>query len=229
MLEAIIFDFDGVIVDSHPAHLAAWRDLLESLGKPTSDAALHYVLDGHKREEILRHFLGDLTPAEAESHGRRKEALFREYAQPMQLIAGVGEFLGDVERAGFAAAVASSASRRRVQTTLEELKIARYFRVIVTAEDVANGKPDPEIFLLAARRLGVPADNALVCEDAASGVAAARSAGMKCLAIAQKGRGPMLLAAGAERVIGDFTEARIGELARLWATPANTRMSLAAP
>jgi beta-phosphoglucomutase family hydrolase len=216
MLQAVIFDLDGVIVDSHPAHQRAWKIFFQSLGRELSEPELAFVLEGRKREDILRHFLGELTPDQVKYYGARKEALFRDSQPQLKTIQGLSRFLKDLEAAALPLAVASSASGGRAAYMLEQLDLKPRFRVVVTGDEVTNGKPDPTVFLLAAERLGVAAENVLVCEDAVCGVEAAKRAGMKCLAIAAKGRGPLLGKAGADRVLPDFTSANLGELRGLF-------------
>jgi beta-phosphoglucomutase-like phosphatase (HAD superfamily) len=119
--------------------------------------------------------------------------------------------------------VATSGSRRRVERTLEAFGLLGRFHAIVTAEDVAKGKPDPALFNLAAQRLDVVADQILVCEDAVAGVYAARAAGMKCMAIAANGRRKLLQEAGADVVIEDFTQTGLDEVKRIFAQPVARR------
>jgi beta-phosphoglucomutase len=216
MLQGLILDLDGVIVDSHPAHLTAWKALLSSLGKQTSDHELDFVLEGHKREDILRHFLGDLTKEQLENYGAQKEALFRECLCEVHTVNGFWEFLDQVESDGLPMALASSASRSRVNYMLEHLALTERFQVVVTGTDVLKGKPDPSLFNLAAERMGVDASRILVCEDAVNGVEAAKSAGMKCLAIAANGRTPLLKKAGADVIVPDFTATNLKQLRGLW-------------
>src|SRR5258708_19381496 len=216
MLRGLILDLDGVIVDSHPAHLTAWKTLLSSLGKQASDHELDFVLEGHKREDILRHFLGDLTEEQLEDYGARKETLFRESFRAVQTINGFWEFLEQVDTAGLPMALASSASRSRVTYTLEHLELTERFQVVVTGSDVAKGKPDPALFNLAAEGIGVDPSRILVCEDAVNGVEAAKSAGMKCLAIAANGRTLLLKKAGADVIVPDFTATNLKQLHGLW-------------
>ena len=172
MLAGVIFDFDGVIVDSHPVHMQAWKTLFRSMGKAVGDEELSFVMEGAKREEILRRFLGDLTPEQIKLYGAEKEGLYQARASELKLVCGVTEFLGQVEEAGVPIAVATSGSRNRVERTLDAFGLLKRFHTIVTAEDVARGKPDPALFHLAARRLQVDADQILVCEDAVAGVMA---------------------------------------------------------
>jgi len=216
MLQAVIFDLDGVIVDSHSAHQQAWRTFLRSVGVDPSDEQLRFVLEGHKREAILRHFLGDLSEDQVKHYGARKEALFKDSVPELKTVQGLSSFLAQCEDAGLALALASSASRRRAEYILDHLDLKRRFRVVLTGDDVDDGKPDPKIFRLAARGLNIDPPNILVCEDAVCGVEAAKSAGMKCLAIAANGRGPLLERAGADRVVPNFTAASLDDLRGLF-------------
>jgi beta-phosphoglucomutase len=224
MLAGVIFDFDGVIADSHPVHLQTWKELLRSIGKSVSDDELAFILEGAKREEILRHFMGEITPQQIRDFGAEKEKLFQARASELKMVRGFAEFLAQIESAGLPAAVATSGSRPRVERTLEQFGLRGRFRAIVTGDDVPKGKPDPALFCLAARALQVDAENILVCEDAVFGVAAATSAGMKCLAIAANGRAGKLKDAGASMVVEDFTQAWLDEIKRLFvrASPAAT-------
>jgi beta-phosphoglucomutase len=212
MLRAVIFDLDGVVIDSHPAHLEAWKSFLYSVDKDVSESDLEFVLEGYKREVILRHFLGELSADELKSYGEKKDALFRASLDDMKPVAGFQEFFNSLSTSGIAVALASSASRWRVEYILDRLGLSRAFRAIVSGDDVANGKPDPEIFHAAARGLGTDPAEILVCEDAVAGVQAAKRAGMKCLAIAANGRSPLLERAGADLVVGDFTQASLREI-----------------
>jgi len=204
MIKGVIFDMDGVIIDSHPIHKAAWRRFLSCVGKPVNDSELNFILDGRKKEDILRHFLGDLSEEQIREYGRQKEKLFREEALQINLVPGIIAFLDHLHAAEIPLALASSGSRVRVQFILERLRIGGRFRVVVTGDDVIHGKPDPAIFLKAADQLGRPPSDLLVVEDAVSGIEAAKQLGMKCLAIASNGRSDLLRSAGADLVLRDF-------------------------
>ena len=217
MLQALIFDLDGVVVDSHPVHKRAWKTLFTSLGRNFSDAELEFVVEGNKREEILRHFLGELTAEQIKEYGARKEAIFKDFASELKAIPGLEHFFADIAAAGLPIALASSASRSRVEYLVRQLGFARFFQVVVTSDDVSRGKPDPALFQLAAAQLGIEACDILVCEDAINGVAAAKAAGMKCLAVAANGRAPILERAGADKIIPDFTSVRLDDLRLLFA------------
>lgn len=216
MLRGLILDLDGVVVDSHPAHMRAWRLFLGSVGKEVPNQELEFVLEGLKREDILRHFLGDLTDEQVRHYGEQKEAHFKNIASEVKTIDGLPGFLEQAASAGLAMALASSGSRSRVEYTLCQLDFKDRFRAVVTGDDVARGKPDPALFLLAADRMQVHPREILVCEDAVNGVEAAKAAGMRCLAIAANGRGPLLEKAGADRVVPDFSGTKLADLCGLF-------------
>lgn len=216
MIRGAIFDMDGVLVDSHPVHMRAWERFLRSQRRPVSQQDLDFILEGRKREEILRHFLGDLTPELLVSFGRQKEALFREEAVNMKPIPGVTRFLDELASASVPMGVASCGGRGRVNHLLEQLQLTHYFRFIITGDDVRDGKPDPAIFLKTADHLKISPQDLLVFEDSVSGVRAARAAGMNCLGIADDSRAEELKKAGAKCVVEDFMKLTLPEIYRLF-------------
>jgi beta-phosphoglucomutase len=149
-------------------------------------------------------------------YGAWKNALFLQSLHDLRTTSGFFSFLAAVEAARLPVALASSATCSRVDTILTQFNLKKSFRVIVTGDDVSRGKPDPAIFLLAARGLQIHPRNILVCEDAVNGVQAAKSAGMKCLAIAAGGRESLLQDAGADKVVPDFTATSLCELHALF-------------
>src|SRR5580765_5726418 len=124
MLAGVIFDFDGVIVDSHPVHMRAWKDFFRSVGKDIGDDEITFILEGAKREEILRHFIGELTQQQIRDYGAEKDKLFQARASKLKLVHGFAEFLVQLESARIPAAVASSGSRPRVESTLERFGLS---------------------------------------------------------------------------------------------------------
>jgi beta-phosphoglucomutase family hydrolase len=201
---AVIFDMDGVIIDSHPAHRKAWRKFLHSLKREVTDQELDFILDGRKRAEIMRHFLGELSEAELEEHGKSKDDFFQDLEFEVKPLPGVVRFLDDLRKKKIATAVATSAGQSRARSTLARLHLANHFNVIITGGDVAKGKPDPEIYLRACEGLKVAPQNALAIEDAVSGVRAAIAAGLRCVGVSIHQPAQKLIAAGADCVIEDF-------------------------
>ena len=224
MLAAVIFDLDGVLADTHPVHRRVWRQFLLGKGRNVSEEDLDFVEDGYKLKEILVHFLGRLSPAEISSYGEQKQQLFYEAAAEVRTAPGVGDLLRELQSAGIPRAVATSASRPRAHALLEHLDLAPYFSFVVTGDDVVQGKPDPSIFNLAAQLLEVDPRRCLVAEDSRAGVHAAKSAGMKCLAIAQGQRATRLRSEGADWVVPSLADLSINNLHDLFrasAAPAN--------
>jgi beta-phosphoglucomutase len=204
MFRGAIFDFDGVIADSHPVHLRAWKRFLDSVGRAISGEELQFVLDGRTRDDILQHFLGELDAEKMAEYGRRKEQFFRDEAANVRTIKGVPKFLENMEEAKLALGIASSGSRARVDFLLERLNLKKHFGAVVTGDEVAQGKPHPAVFLKAAERLRTNPCDLIAFEDAVSGIKAAKSAGMTCVGIAPPDRASMLVDAGANHVVPDF-------------------------
>jgi beta-phosphoglucomutase len=216
VLKGVIFDFDGVIVDSHPVHKRTWIKFLESVGKTASEEELQFILDGRKRDDILRHFLGELDDERMAEYGHRKEQIFRDEAGDVQIVNGLMGFLEDLEGAGAAIGIASSGSRSRVNFLLDRLDLKKHFQVVVTGDQVKRGKPDPSIFVKAAQALQEHPNELLAFEDAVSGVESAKAAGMKCFGIAQPDRASVLIDSGADHVVPDFRSLSYSKLMELF-------------
>jgi beta-phosphoglucomutase len=212
----VVFDLDGVIVDSHPMHKRAWRAFLASVGKQVSEQDLDFIFEGRRRRDILIHFLGDLSDTEVQEYGNKKDEYFRQASSELEPVPGTVEFIGTAKKAGLRLAVATSASRQRAQWTLQQLKIAEYFDVVVTGDDVVQSKPDPTIYRLAAQRLGVSPECLFAIEDSVCGVRSAKSAGLRCLGIARGQSVSPLILAGADRVFPNLVDLSIGDLEEMF-------------
>lgn len=217
MLKGVIFDMDGVLINSHPIHRRAWRKFFDALELKVSDSELDFVLDGRKKEDILRHFFGDLTDTQIKEYGHQKEMLFREEASSIDPVDGALDFIHELSQAGIGFALASCGSKTRVNYILQKLHIHDRFAAIVTGDDVQFGKPNPDIFRKAADRLGSAYDDLLVCEDAVSGVQAAKAAGIRCLGIADHARAEELIEAGADHVVRNFACTSLPQLRQIFA------------
>jgi beta-phosphoglucomutase len=205
MLTSAIFDMDGVIVDSHPAHIRTWKAFLLSLGKSVTDEDLDFVRQGRKRQEILRYFLGELTDDQVQAHCHVKDLLFRNEVQSIKIFPGVRELLDDLRRAGIPMALASCGSTARVHHLLSRLGLREYFTAVVTGDEVMFGKPDPEIFHKAAGQMHAHPVESIAFEDSVSGVQGAKAAGMKCIGIADRQTTPVLKQAGADYVLPNLS------------------------
>jgi len=215
-LRGIVFDMDGVIVDSHPAHRKAWRKFLQTLGRNVSNRDLDFILDGRKRRDILCHFLGPVSEAKLVEYGKCKDEFFQQSAADVEPVPGITEFLIHLNKQGVTAAIATSASEARTRSTLDRLHLVRYFSVIITGNDVAAGKPDPAIYRLACRQLNTPPGSLLAVEDAVSGVKAARAAGLGCLGVGTQRSAQQLRSAGAQHVIESFVGLSLTKLKRIF-------------
>lgn len=218
MLAVAIFDLDGVLADSHPIHLASWRRFLGSVGMAVSDADLEVVREGRTKEELLRHFLGEITHHELCSYAAEKDRIYCEYLSDLGAVRGVRHLLHELKAAGIVLAVASSGSFRRVHHTLELLRIRNYFQVVSTAEEFKSGKSTSAIFAATAERMKVRCEHALVFEDSAIAIRSARAIGMKCIGIADRLQAMALLQAGAEYVLPNFLETSLVHLQSLFST-----------
>jgi beta-phosphoglucomutase len=200
----VIWDVDGTLVDTAELHFAAWVELAGTLGKPFTRADFAATF-GRRNPEIIRQLFGThYSEAEVGDLGERKEELYRAAARKgVQLLPGARALLEGLHAAGFRQAVGSSAPRANLDLILGLTATARFFDAVVSAEDTQRGKPDPQVFLVAAARLGLAPADCLVLEDAVAGVQAARAGGMKCIGITFVGHhGPeRLAAAGADLVV----------------------------
>jgi HAD superfamily hydrolase (TIGR01509 family) len=211
-LLGVIFDMDGVLIDSHAAHRKAWRQFFRTLGREVSDSELNFILDGRKRDDILRHFLGNCPATELEEFGRRKDCIFRQMRLEITPIPGAIRLVRELHHDGAALALATSASRSRASTTLVELGLLDYFQAVVTGEDVPIGKPDAAIYQLACNRICIGPQHLLAVEDAISGVQAAVGAGLACVGVASHESPENLTAAGAAHVLPDFESVSVQNL-----------------
>ena len=206
MSNAAIFDMDGVLIDSGAHHRHAWRMLLDELGAEPADPEHWRLTIGRPSEEAIPLLLGRrVSGAEARRLARRKRDFYQARAQTgLEPVLGVPEFLASLARLGVSRAVGTSASRWDAERLLDDLGLLRYFDVVVTSDDVMLGKPDPEVWTQAARRLRVAPTACVVFEDALVGVQAARTAGMRAIGVTTAHTDAELVAAGAERTIPDF-------------------------
>lgn len=202
---AVIFDMDGVLIDSGAHHRDAWRLLLGDIGV-TPPADYWRLTIGRPAEEAVPLLLGrPVEPEEAAELAQRKRELYtRLAARGTRPVSGAPVFLDTLASQRVPRAVATSASRHDADTLLAEVGLRRQFDVIIAAEDVRWGKPNPEVYLKAAAGLAVPSKACLVFEDSLVGVHAARNCGMRVIGLTTSHTGRELLTAGAERAIPDF-------------------------
>jgi len=182
---AVIFDMDGVIIDSNPYHKISLRQFCEKYGYHLSDGELVSKIYGRTNKDWIASLFGALTKEELTNYGEEKEALFREvYKNDISALKGLPEFLKSLKDKNIPIAIGTSAPRSNVDFVLSHTGLEDYFSVILDESDVVKGKPDPEIYLKVAVRLGFDPSRCIVFEDSLSGVESARRAGAKVVGVA---------------------------------------------
>jgi HAD superfamily hydrolase (TIGR01509 family) len=181
----VVFDLDGTLTDNMACHAEAFGLFLKHHGLPEMTMAMRHRIDGKRNSEIFPIlFDRELTLDEIRTFSDEKESAYRELSRErLQPLAGSITLLERLAERGISVAVATSAPERNVAHTLSAIGLADRISVIARSDSVPRGKPFPDVFLQAAHELGVAPEACLAFEDAPVGVAAARSAGMRCVAI----------------------------------------------
>lgn len=216
---------DGVIVDDIPYHLKAWKEF-SKLHKVTITPEVVKRINGHTNRDIFRFFFGSGFPAsKIEEYARLKERLFRKiYNRHVRPVPGLRGFLKTLNAAGIKIALATSAPRENARFILKNSGLKNFFPIIVDESMIIRGKPDPEVYLKAAKALKVSPKNCLVFEDAVAGIAAARSAGAKVAGLTTTHSKKQL--SGADLHIRNFQNLKIGRLKELFQTSVEQRNRL---
>jgi sugar-phosphatase len=218
-IKAIIFDLDGVIIDSNPAIIEFWSDWARQDGFVLNESMIREWVFGRKVTATIEGLFSHL------SEDRKKEIeqagyLFDQAMRPSGIL-GIQKFIESLTEIQFTIGVATSSHHARMLQMLERVGVADHFVHFVTAHDVSKGKPDPEPYLKMAEKLGMPPVNCLVFEDANSGVQSAKAAGMPTIGIGNDLTKYELLLHGAMEVIADFTEIKL-EASQLHTMNGNT-------
>jgi beta-phosphoglucomutase family hydrolase len=193
---AVIFDMDGVLVDANPFHVRKWEALLNEYGIAFDREALPKQVLGPANDPTLRHFFGDRTTADDRLRlSEELEARFRKaFAPHAKPLPGVERLITECHDHSVLVALASAAMSKNVFFILDALELRSRFQVILTADEISQNKPHPEIFTETARKLGVCPADCVVIEDSFVGIEAAKRAGMKCVAVASTFPAPELRA-----------------------------------
>jgi beta-phosphoglucomutase family hydrolase len=181
---AILWDLDGVIVNSMEFHYQAYSEVLAGRGRELSREEYLRELIGLRNYVILRRVLGNLSDEEVGALAEQKEQAFRRLvAGNVQALPGAAGLVRRAKAAGLLQAIVSSTPRANIEVMLGSLGLWETFDVIVGEEDATRGKPDPEGFLVAAERLSARPEECVVIEDAPEGIAAGKAAGMRCIGV----------------------------------------------
>jgi beta-phosphoglucomutase len=215
MIKAVLFDLDGVLVSTDQYHFRSWQKLSAEEGFDFFDQEFNHRFRGVARMEcieiITRASGKSYTPEQKRELAERKNRYFVESlatVTPEALLPGAVRTLQELKSRKIKIAVASNS--RNAKTIIDRVEIGPYLDAVVDGYEIENSKPDPEVFLLAAKNVGIPPDQCLVVEDAVAGIEAARSAGMKALGIGAKGRLP-----NADIVVPDLSAISVDQLLKL--------------
>ena len=212
--KAVLWDMDGVIVDTAPYHLKAWQEVFRKGGVNFTEEQFRQSF-GQRNDTIIRSVLGEeVSQYEIDSISVEKEENFRlKIRQNLKPLPGVMELMKSLTEHGFKMALASAAPMENVQLLIRGVGIEKRFQSIISGEDVTEGKPSPQVFLLAAEKLGVEPQRCVVIEDAVAGVAAARRAGMHCVAVTNTH--PKASLSEADLIVGSLEAVTVGDLDRI--------------
>ncbi len=185
-LRGVIFDLDGVIVDSSIFHFGAWQRWAHKVGIIEEvDKEWFSEHHGKRNDAIITATLGPISKTELETHATCKEEYFRELARgKIEPLPGVSTLIEELRNDGWMLAIGTSTPRENLDLVLNEIPFSSAFTATACGSEVTHGKPAPDIFLRAAELLELPPERCVVVEDAPSGVAAARAGGFACLAVA---------------------------------------------
>lgn len=224
MLRALLFDFDGVIANNEPIHMRMFQKVLSPLGVPLTEEDYYATYLGMDDKGCFSTLLNahgkNPSATEIDSLIQEKTGFYTDYIKDhLVIFPGVVEFVTSAADK-YPLAIASGALRHEIELILDAAKIRKAFQTIVSAEDVSEGKPSPEGFMMARSRLQtitstpIRAEECLVIEDSIAGLEAARRAGMSCLAVTNTY--PRERLQSAARVVDSLTECRLEDLERLF-------------
>jgi HAD superfamily hydrolase (TIGR01509 family) len=204
-IRGVVFDMDGVLVDSGAHHREAWRALLHEVGVVPEPDFWRLTI-GRPAEEAVVLLLGQRLSAHEcyRLATRKRDHYVRLAGRGVQPVAGAPAFVASIRRHGLPCAVATSASRRDVGRLLRAIGVDDHFAAVVTSEDVIYGKPHPDVYALAARSIGVDPRACLAFEDSVVGIESARGAGMTVIGVSTAHTAAELVTAGARSAIDSF-------------------------
>jgi beta-phosphoglucomutase len=181
---AIIFDMDGVLIDSNPAHKIALKQFCKQHGHDLTEQQLREKIYGRTNKDWIPNIFPGIDEKTRQQYADEKEALFREiYAKDIVPLKGLVSFLEMLDKNNISRAIGTSAPKPNVDFTLSKTNLENYFKIILDEKFVTRGKPDPEIYIKCVAALNFPAQKCIVFEDSISGVQAGKAAGCKVVGV----------------------------------------------
>ena len=214
-LQAIIWDLDGVIVDSSRQHRQSWQLLAAETGVTFTDEDFWASFGRSNAAIIPLHWGVQLTPAQIDDLANRKEVYFRDILRKegLKALPGALELMQEAKAAGLKQSLASSTPVENIKVVSGLLGLERWLDAFISGDRLPRGKPAPDVFLLAAKTLGVEPTRSVVIEDAPAGVAAAKAAAMRCLAVTTSH--PAAALAAADRIVDSLANTHIADVRAL--------------
>ena len=206
----VIFDMDGVLVDSAEAHFQSWQRLGRQQGVQLTQEQFSATF-GRQNRDIIPLLFGEVSEPALREMADRKERIYRDLVRANPpIVEGAIDLVVSLHEAGAQLAVGSSGPRANIDLILEAMGVRDQVRVVVSSDDVSRGKPDPQVFSMACDRLGLPSRQCVVIEDAPSGVEAARAAGAHCVAVLMHHSRESLKRA--HRIVEKIADLRVADL-----------------
>lgn len=212
---AVAWDLDGVIVDSADAHNESWIVMARQYGVPYDAENDFPRIFGRHNNDIISSMWNVTEQEKIDEMAEVKESSFREAAATLKPLPGVVSLVKALREAGWKQAIGSSAPMKNVQALLDATGLGEYMDAIACGNDVTEGKPNPQVFLLAFKRVGADPRNGVVVEDAPAGVQGGKRAGAAVLAVTTTQTAGALRDAGADRIVGSLEEISVADLEAL--------------
>lgn len=207
-LKGFIFDMDGVVVDNHKYHFKAWMEFAEKYKFPLNDQIYRDKFNGKTNKDLFQMIFGNISQEQMDAYAQEKESNYQKlYEAEMKPLKGLIDFLDFLTTHKYKVALGTSAPTSNVDFTLDKLFLRKYFHAIVDGPQVSKGKPDPQVYLMCAAKLGLDPKNCVVFEDSLAGLESGKRAGCKIVGVATSHEA-FELKPVTEEIIFDFTEAR---------------------
>ncbi|TGK50428.1 HAD family phosphatase [Leptospira kanakyensis] len=210
--KGFIFDMDGVVVDNHSFHFKAWMEFSKKYNFPLNSEIYRDTFNGKTNADLFRMIFGNISDTEVKRYGDEKESWYQTlYQKEMKPHTGLIEYLDYLKEQGVKIALGTSAPPMNVDFTLDNLSLRHYFDVIIDGSKVEKGKPDPQVYELCAKELGLPPKECVVFEDSLAGLESGKSAGCSIIGVATS-HTESELQSHVTQIIHNFTDALVFSL-----------------